>query len=78
VQLSSDNRLENLELQVDVDRRALFNDTNVERLSRLVRRNLRTIGVIQLLARDKVRSGHVETWSAFATKDPLPSPARAR
>ena len=60
VQLSSDNQIENLELQADVDRRALFNDTKVEHLGRLVLRNLRTIGVIQLLARDKVRSGHVE------------------
>ena len=60
VQLSSDNRVENLELQADVDRRALFNDTKVEHLGRLVLRNLRTIGVIQLLVRDKVRSGHVE------------------
>jgi len=60
VQLSSDNEVENLELRTDVDRRALFNDTTVEHLGRLVLRKLRTIGVIQLLARDKVRSGHVE------------------
>ncbi len=60
IQLSSDNQVENLELHTDVDRRALFNDTNVEHLGRLVLRHLRTRGVIQLLARDKVRSGHVE------------------
>jgi hypothetical protein len=60
VQLSSDNRVENLKLQAAVHRRALFNDTNVEHLGRLVLRNLRTIGVIQLLARDSVRGGHVE------------------
>jgi hypothetical protein len=61
LQLSSDNQVEHLELYADVDRRALFNDTNVEHLGRLVLRNLRAIGVIQLLARDEVRSGHVET-----------------
>src|SRR5215471_20073819 len=30
LQLSSDNQVEHLELDVDVDRRALFNDTRVE------------------------------------------------
>jgi hypothetical protein len=60
LQLSSNNQVESLELQTDVDRRALFNDTRVEHLGRLVLRNLRTIGTIRLLANDKVRSGHVE------------------
>ena len=60
VQLSSDNQVEGLELRADVGRRALFNDTSVERLGRLVLRNLRATGVVQLLARDKVRGGHIE------------------
>ena len=60
VQLSSNNLIESLELQTDVDRRALFNDTRVEHLGRIVLRHLRTIGTIRLLANDKVRSGHVE------------------
>jgi hypothetical protein len=60
VQLSADNRVHDLALEADVDRRALFNDTKVEHLGRLVLRNLRTIGTIRLLANDKVRSGHVE------------------
>jgi hypothetical protein len=60
LQLSTDNRVEGLELGADLDRRALFNDTDVERLGRLVLRNLRVTGVVQLLARDQVRSGHVE------------------
>lgn len=60
VQLSTDNQVEDLELEVDVDRRALFNDTQVEHLGRLVLRNLRTVGSIRLLAADSVRSGHVE------------------
>jgi hypothetical protein len=60
LQLSTDNRVEGLELRADVERRALFNDTRVERLGRLVVLNLRINGVVELLARDKVRSGHVE------------------
>jgi hypothetical protein len=60
VQLSADNRVEDLALEADVDRRALFNDTKVEHLGRLVLRNLRTTGTIRLLANDKVRSGHIE------------------
>jgi hypothetical protein len=63
VQLSTDNQVESLQLHTDPNRRALFNDTRVERLGRLVLRNLRTVGVIELLARDKVRSGHVEAES---------------
>jgi hypothetical protein len=60
VQLSSDNHVEGLELSTDVERRAVFNDTSVDRLGRLVLRDLRAVGVVQLLARDQVRSGHVE------------------
>jgi hypothetical protein len=60
VQLSTDNEVENLELHTDADRRALFNDTQVESLGRLVLRNIRTEGVIRLLGRDNVRSGHIE------------------
>jgi hypothetical protein len=60
VQLSTDNRVESLELCTDLDRRALFNDTQVEGLGRLVLRSLRTSGSVRLLARDRVRSGHVE------------------
>jgi hypothetical protein len=60
LQLSADNRVEDLGLEVDVERRALFNDTSVQHLGRLVLRNLRTMGSIRLLASDRVRSGHVE------------------
>lgn len=50
LQLSTDNRVEGLELSTDPDKRALFNDTGVERLGRLVLTNLRITGVVQLLA----------------------------
>ena len=60
LQLSSDNHIEGIGLRTAPGRRALFNDTSVERLGRLVLRNLCATGVVQLLARDQVRSGHVE------------------
>jgi hypothetical protein len=60
VQLSADNEVADLCLAADPYRRALFNDTSVERLGRLVLHDLRVAGVLRLLARDKVRSGHVE------------------
>jgi hypothetical protein len=59
-QVSTENRVESLVLKTDPNRRALFNDTTVERLGRLVLRDLRIDGVVELLARDAVRSGHVE------------------
>jgi hypothetical protein len=58
LQLSTNNHVEGLELSTDSDKRALFNDTR--RMGRLVLRKLRTKGAVQLLARDSVRSGHVE------------------
>jgi hypothetical protein len=63
LELSADNRVEGLQLIADRDKRALFNDTRVEQLGRLVLRDLIVEGVVQLLARDQVRSGHVEAHS---------------
>jgi hypothetical protein len=63
VQLSSDGCIECLTLHTDPDRRALFNDTHVETLGRLVLRELSTVGSVRLLARDRVRGGHVEAES---------------
>jgi hypothetical protein len=60
IQLSTDNVVENVEVCTAPDHRAVYNDTQVERLGRLVLRNLRTTGSVRLLARDQVRSGHVE------------------
>jgi hypothetical protein len=59
IQLSTDNRVEQLDLAADADRCALYNDTGAARLGRLELRHLRTTGAVQLLARDNVRSGHV-------------------
>lgn len=60
VQLSTDNQVEHLELVTDPDRCAVFNDTGVAGLGRLVLGKLRVTGAVRLLARDQVRSGHVE------------------
>jgi hypothetical protein len=60
VQLTTDNRIENLTLITDPERRAVFNDTHVEHMGRLVLRKLRFTGAVQPLVRYKVRGGHVE------------------
>ena len=60
VQLSTDNQINNLQLITDPDKRAIFNDTSVAQLGRLLLSDLRVCGVVQLLAREQVRGGHVE------------------
>lgn len=57
LQISANNRVEKLELVVDLDKRALFNDTSVEQLGRFVLQTLTITGLVQLLARDGVRGG---------------------
>ena len=42
------------------DRRAIFIDTGVARLGTIRLIRITTVGQVQLLARDTVRSGHVE------------------
>jgi len=63
VQLSADNEVAGLQLVAEPDRRAVFNDTSVEALGWLLLRDLRVTGTVRLLARDRVRSGHVEAHS---------------
>ena len=60
LQLSSDNRIHNLRLNASVDKRAIFNDTTVASLGRIELRSVTTTGCVQILARDKVRAGHVD------------------
>jgi hypothetical protein len=60
VGLSRDNAVRALSLSTDVDRRALFNDTGQTTLGRIELEKLRVAGVVQLLAADAVRTGHVE------------------
>jgi hypothetical protein len=60
VEISTDNRIEDLDIYTDPERCAVFNDASVDSLGRFVLRNLRVHGVVRLLACDKVRAGHVE------------------
>jgi hypothetical protein len=60
LELSADNQVERLRLITDPDKRAVFNDADVEHWGRIVLRDLNVEGVVQLLARHRVRSGHVE------------------
>jgi hypothetical protein len=60
LQLSSDNAVSELALLCDVDRRAVFNDTSELSLGRIKLSALKLAGVLQILAKDKVRGGHVE------------------
>ena len=60
LQLSSDNRVHNIGLHASQDRRAIFNDTSVASLGRIELRGVTTTGCVRILARDKVRGGHVD------------------
>lgn len=60
LQLTTDNEVVALNIMCDPKKRVVYNDTGVEALGRLVLRNLSATGVVQLLAENKVRSGHIE------------------
>ena len=60
VQHSTDNQIHDLRLEAAPNKRAIFNDTTVASLGRIDLRHLTTIGRVQILARDKVRAGHVD------------------
>jgi hypothetical protein len=60
LQLSSDNRVHNIRLETAPEKRAIFNDTSVDSLGRIELRGVTTVGRVQILARDKVKAGHVD------------------
>jgi hypothetical protein len=60
LELTANNRVAGLQLFADPDKRAIFNDSSVGEFGRLVLHDLAVAGVVQLLARDSVRGGHVE------------------
>jgi len=60
LQLSSENRIHNIRLEASLEKRAIFNDTSVANLGRIELRGVTTTGRVQILARDKVRGGHVD------------------
>ncbi|HEY5265086.1 MAG TPA: hypothetical protein VIJ37_08835 [Steroidobacteraceae bacterium] len=60
LQLTSDNQVRRISLQTAPDKRAIFNDTSVTSLGHMLLAGITTVGQVQILARDKVRGGHVE------------------
>lgn len=60
IQLSSNNRVENLEIIVAPGKRVIFNDDAVDDFGLFDLRNLALTGVVQILAANGVRAGRVE------------------
>ena len=60
IELTSGNGIHNMHLCASPEQRAIFNDATVPSLGRIALRSVTTHGRVQILARDKVRSGHVE------------------
>jgi len=60
LQLSTDNEVSGLQLTASPGKRAIFNDTTVASLGRMRLANVTVTGQVQLLARDAVKSGHVD------------------
>ncbi len=60
LQLSCDNRICNICLDTSPDKRAIFNDTSVASLGQTELSAVTTTGCVQILAIDKLRSGHIE------------------
>ena len=59
LQLTSDHVISNLALHTSAHKRAIWNDDSSPSLGSITLHNLRTIGQVQLLARNQVRSGNV-------------------
>jgi hypothetical protein len=59
IQLSSNNKVENLEIIAASDKRVLFNDTTLNDFGVFHLQNLALTGVVQILASDKVRAGSI-------------------
>ncbi|MBV8453581.1 MAG: hypothetical protein JOZ29_15115 [Deltaproteobacteria bacterium] len=60
IALSSDNAVSSLTLVTSPDRCAIWNDDSVIDLGSLYLSKIRTVGRVRILARNKVRAGHVD------------------
>jgi hypothetical protein len=60
LQLSSDNAVSGLRLIASQEGRAIWNDLSIEDLGRIGIHSVQTVGRVQIVAKDKVRRGHVE------------------
>jgi hypothetical protein len=57
LQLSSNNKIRNIHLTASTEKRAIFNDTNLETLGRIELHGVTAIGQVQILACGKIRRG---------------------
>jgi hypothetical protein len=60
LRLSSNNTVAGLSLITSPAKRAIWNDYSVDGLGTIVLRSLRTTGRVQILVREKIRSGRIE------------------
>ncbi len=60
LQLSTDNEISTLQLTASPDKRVVYNDTKVDSLGRMRLAGISATGQVQILARDAVKSGHVD------------------
>ena len=60
LQLTTDNSVFDLDVRVTPTHRAIWNDRTVEDMGTLAIRSVRTIGSVQIMATDRVRSGRIE------------------
>ncbi|HJU98146.1 MAG TPA: hypothetical protein VJ644_09235 [Jiangellaceae bacterium] len=59
LQLSRDNEVSGIRLEVGPEQRAVLNDTAVDDLGTMRLTGITAVGQVQILARDRVRAGHV-------------------
>jgi len=60
LEVTTDNSVFGLDICVTPTRRAIWNDRTVDSLGTLAIRSVRTIGSVQIIVTDKVRSGRIE------------------
>jgi hypothetical protein len=60
LQVTTDNSVFDLDVRVTPTHRAIWNDRTVDDMGTLVIRSVPTIGSVQIIATDKVRSGRIE------------------
>src|SRR5579863_6358255 len=60
LQVTTDNSVFGLDVRVTPTHRAIWNDRTVDDLGTLVIQSVRTIGSVQIMVSDKVRSGRIE------------------
>ena len=59
VELTTNNQIEKIYLQTAQTKRAIFNNTDVTSLGKIKIEGVTTIGQVQILAKDKIKSGRV-------------------